>query len=164
VKLTKSYRSTFEIMQFAQAISPNPDLVAIERHGDAPQLVKCKSKAQELEHVFAAIARFAGSEHNTLGIILKTQKQAEKLFSAIQAAGHEARLLSEQSATFSSGIVVCTAHMAKGLEFDQVLIPYVDNKNYATMMDKNMLYVACTRAMHNLTLTYTDELTGFIAI
>lgn len=164
VKLTKSYRSTFEIMQFAQAISPNPDLVAIERHGDAPQLVKCASKAQELKHVYAAIVRLANSEHNTLGIILKTQKQAEKLISAIQAAGHEARLLSEQSATFSSGVVVCAAHMAKGLEFDQVLIPHVDKKNYATMMDKNMLYVACTRAMHNLTLTYTDELTGFIAI
>ncbi|MDZ7768091.1 MAG: AAA family ATPase [Woeseiaceae bacterium] len=36
VKLTKSYRSTWEIMQFAQAISPNPDLEAMERHGDVP--------------------------------------------------------------------------------------------------------------------------------
>lgn len=39
VKLCKSYRSTFEITRFAQRISPNPDLVAIERHGEEPAVL-----------------------------------------------------------------------------------------------------------------------------
>jgi DNA helicase-2/ATP-dependent DNA helicase PcrA len=44
--------------------------------------------------------------------------------------------------------------MAKGLEFDEVIVPYVSAHNYRTDMDKSMLYIACTRAMHQLTVTY----------
>lgn len=36
VKLTKSYRSTWQIMQYALAISPNPELEAMKRHGEPP--------------------------------------------------------------------------------------------------------------------------------
>src|SRR5690606_30016178 len=68
VKLTKSYRSTFEIMQFAQGISPNLDLVAIERHGEAPQILKCRKKAEEIERIYQLIHTFSASAYHTLGI------------------------------------------------------------------------------------------------
>ena len=48
--------------------------------------------------------------------------------------------------------------MAKGLEFDEVIIPQADDKNYHSSTDKSMLYVAVTRAMHKLTLTYSSPL------
>lgn len=51
-------------------------------------------------------------------------------------------------------MTVCTAHMAKGLEFDAVVVRGVSDRNYHTSMDRNLLYVACTRAMHRLTLTF----------
>ena len=56
---------------------------------------------------------------------------------------------------FVQGIVITSAHMAKGLEFDEVIIPQVDDKNYHSEIDRSMLYVAVTRAMHRLTLTYS---------
>ena len=56
--------------------------------------------------------------------------------------------LSNQSLAFVQGIVITSAHMAKGLEFDEVIIPQ-------TEIDRSMLYVAVTRAMHRLTLTYS---------
>lgn len=49
---------------------------------------------------------------------------------------------------------VNSAHIAKGLEFDVVIVPYVDEATYATEMDRGMLYIACTRAMHELHLTH----------
>jgi DNA helicase-2/ATP-dependent DNA helicase PcrA len=52
--------------------------------------------------------------------------------------------------------------MAKGLEFDQVIVPEASATNYASDMDRNLLYVACTRAMHRLVLTYTGSLTPFL--
>jgi DNA helicase-2/ATP-dependent DNA helicase PcrA len=52
--------------------------------------------------------------------------------------------------------------MAKGLEFDQVIVPDVSEKNYSTEMDRNMLYVACTRAMHHLALTYVGATARFL--
>jgi DNA helicase-2/ATP-dependent DNA helicase PcrA len=45
--------------------------------------------------------------------------------------------------------------MAKGLEFDEVIIPQVEEGNYYSEIDRSMLYVAATRAMHRLTLTYS---------
>ena len=45
--------------------------------------------------------------------------------------------------------------MAKGLEFDEVIIPQTDDRNYHSEIDRSMLYVAVTRAMHRLTLTYS---------
>lgn len=47
--------------------------------------------------------------------------------------------------------------MAKGLEFDKVIIPQVTDKNFNSEIDRSMLYVAVTRAMHRLTLTYCRE-------
>lgn len=52
--------------------------------------------------------------------------------------------------------------MAKGLEFDEVVIPRADNRTYCSQMDRGPLFIACTRAMHRLTLLYTGELTGLI--
>jgi DNA helicase II / ATP-dependent DNA helicase PcrA len=58
--------------------------------------------------------------------------------------------------------VITTPHLAKGLEFDQVIVPFCNQKNYATNMDKHLLYVACTRAMHNLHVTAAGALSPLI--
>ncbi len=62
------------------------------------------------------------------------------------------------------GIIVTSSHMAKGLEFDEVIVPYVNGKNYNSAIDKSMLYVAVTRAMHRLTLTYNGRPSEFIPV
>ena len=65
--------------------------------------------------------------------------------------------LSNQSSAFVQGIVVTFAHMAKGLEFDEVIVPQANDNNYHSEIDRSMLYVAVTRAMHRLTLTYSGS-------
>lgn len=152
VKLTKSYRSTWEIMQFALAISPNPELQAMKRQGEPPRVVACKRPAQMVGHLCDEVEAFNNADHHSLAIIAKTQKQAARLHKSLAEAGVAARLLDNGSAGFSSGVIVCTAHLAKGLEFDRVIVTDVSVANYRTEMDRNLLYVACTRAMHRLTL------------
>ena len=152
VTLNKSYRSTWEIMQFALKIAPNPDLIAMERHGDAPEIVVCATEAEAERRIRDEIAAFEASEHKSLAIIAKTQGQAKKLHARVVKDAVEARLLDERSAGFSTGIVVCTPHLANGLEFDRVIIPDASAEVFATQMDRNLLYVACTRAMYRLTV------------
>ncbi|MCA1926178.1 MAG: AAA family ATPase [Thiobacillus sp.] len=162
VKLTKSYRSSWEIMQFALAIAPNPELQAMKRHGEAPRVVRCKRPAQMIEHLRDEIAAHTHSAHHSLAIIAKTQKQAARLHRSLAQGGVEARLLDADSAGFSTGVIVCTAHLAKGLEFDRVIVADVSAGNYRTEMDRNLLYVACTRAMHRLTVYCVGEPSPFL--
>ncbi|MDD3413447.1 MAG: ATP-binding domain-containing protein [Lachnospiraceae bacterium] len=67
-----------------------------------------------------------------------------------------------KSNEFKDGIIITSSHMSKGLEFDQVLIPNVSKEEYQSEMDRKMLYVACTRAMHKLSLTYVGEKTRWL--
>ena len=152
--LNKSYRSSIEITRFTLRINPNPDLIAIERHGEEPEVIQCASAPKQMAEIVARAKALEGSEHNSLAVICKTEKQARQCFDALTAEGIDAQLLNEASTAFSIGVVVTTAHLAKGLEFDRVLVPFADEKNYQTDMDRSLLYVACTRAMHRLTLTY----------
>jgi DNA helicase IV len=120
------------------------------------------SRAEELAESRRQAAEFVSLDHNSLGIVCKTQKQAEKVVAALDKDGIRARLLDPSSAAFSGGITVCTAHLAKWLEFDRVFVPEASATTYHTPMDRNLLYVACTRAMHELVLTHTAEPSAFL--
>ncbi|MBE0414093.1 3'-5' exonuclease [Yoonia sp.] len=162
VTLNKSYRSTWEIMQFALKISPNPDLIAMERHGPEPQVQVVKTPRDALAQICNEMADFRASEHTSLAVLAKTQGQAKRLHKQLTEAGVDARLLEEGSTGFSGGVLVCTPHLAKGLEFDRVIIPDASAKTFATEMDRNLLYVACTRAMHQLCVITVGEPSGFL--
>jgi DNA helicase-2/ATP-dependent DNA helicase PcrA len=60
-------------------------------------------------------------------------------------------------------VILASAHLVKGLEFDEVIVPDSDAGNYRTSIDRQMLYVACTRAMHRLRLTRVGEPSRFFA-
>ena len=161
VRLHRSYRSTLEITAFAQRLMPNPHILPLERHGPEPEIRRCHSRDEELGTLQQLITAFRSSGHHSLGIICKTLRQAEQAYEALQAP--DVHLLTEESTSFKEGAIITTAHLAKGLEFDAVIVPFAAARTYKTEVDKSMLYVACTRAMHQLTLTYTGELTGFLA-
>lgn len=162
VKLTKSYRSTWEIMQFALAISPNPELEAMKRHGEPPRIITCGRAMQMTECIKTEIEDFNESDHSGLAVIAKTQRQAKRLHKSLRDAGLDASLLDAASAGFSSGVVVCTSHLAKGLEFDRIIVADASQQNYHTEMDRNLLYVACTRAMHRLLLVAVGEASALL--
>jgi DNA helicase-2/ATP-dependent DNA helicase PcrA len=161
VRLYRSYRSTMEITAFTQRIIPNPHLIPMERHGQKPIVARFASNAQELEAIKGMITAFKSSANHSLGIICKTLRQAEGVYDALTAPG--VYLLTAESTSFKEGIVITTAHLAKGLEFDEVIVPFASASDYKRDVDKHMLYIACTRAMHKLTLTYSGDSTPFLS-
>jgi len=161
VKLHRSYRSTLEITAFAQRITPNPDLLPLERHGREPLVLPFDSEGAELLAIQELVAAFRGGTSQSLGIVCKTLRQAARVHQALPGSG--VQLLTAESTTFKDGVVVTTAYLAKGLEFDEVIVPFASAATYQTEVDKGMLYVACTRAMHQLTLTHAGALTPFLA-
>jgi DNA helicase II / ATP-dependent DNA helicase PcrA len=162
VKLCKSYRSSYEITRFAQGVSPDADLLAIERHDEKPIVLAHATEAEEIGSIIQAIDAFRERNARTLGILCKSQTRAARLHDRLLASGAAIELLTAGSTAFVPGVVVCSAHLAKGLEFDEVLVPQATDENYATALDRNLLYVACTRAMHRLVLTHTGAVTSFL--
>ena len=156
MKLCKSYRSTFEITDFAQKIHPNAELEPVARHGEKPQILQFGSAVEELSGIMGLISTYRKSGYKSLGIICKTEQQARKMADMLKSDANDISFLSSQSSAFVQGIVITSAHMAKGLEFDEVIIPQTDERNYRSEIDKSMLYVAVTRAMHRLTLTFHE--------
>ena len=156
MKLCKSYRSTFEITDFAQKIHPNAELEPVARHGEKPQILQFGSAVEELSGIMGLISTYRKSGYKSLGIICKTEQQARKMADMLKSYANDISFLSSQSSAFVQGIVIISAHMAKGLEFDEVIIPQTDERNYRSEIDKSMLYVAVTRARHRLTLTFHE--------
>lgn len=160
IKLSRSYRSTSAISKFTQRILRNPDLIAMERYGPDPVITSFENNHQETQEIKRLIAAFRSSGHHSLAIITKTHHQSKFLFRELKDIG--AHLLTPDSTSFKSGVTLTTAHLAKGLEFDEVIVPFASARNYHTDVDRRMLYIACTRAMHRLTLTYSGKITPLI--
>ncbi len=157
MRLCKSYRSTFEITDFAQSIRRNDELEPVARHGEKPQIERFDTPEAEIEGIVRLIADFRKSGRKSLGIVCKTEARATELHERLNDP--DIVLLTSRSHAFTHGVVITSAHMAKGLEFDEVIIPHATSANYRTEIDRSMLYVAVTRAMHRLTLTYSGILT-----
>lgn len=162
VKLCKSYRSTLEITEFAQKIRTNPELEPVTRHGEKPRILSFKTGEEEIAGIDSLIAAYHKSQFRSLGIICKTESQAYELTEHLKVHTPDVHFLSSRSAAFIHGIVITSAHMAKGLEFDEVIVPQSDTGNYCSEIDRSMFYVAVTRAMHRLTLTHTGIPAKFI--
>ena len=161
VKLNKSYRSTYEIIKFSEQILKQ-DIEPIERHGELPSIIKCNSLEEELKQIEDTIDNFNKFDYSTMGIICKTKSQAKQIYDKLKDK-YEVNLLDIDSLEFKEGIIISTIHMSKGLEFDEIIIPMVDTNNYNSDYDRNLLYIACTRAMHKLTLTYHNKITDILS-
>lgn len=161
VALNKSYRSTYEIMEFAKAICNQPSLEVVERHGERPKSIYSENMDSEIASVAALIKNFEEGGNASLGIVVKTGADAKRFYDLLSGK-YQVHLLSQDSTRFTNGVSITSIRMAKGLEFDEVIVPDADNVNYVSDYDRNLLYIACTRAMHKLTLFYTGSPSPFL--
>ena len=164
VMLNKSYRSTYEIISFARRICPNDLLEAMERHGEEPQVFACVDRQAQIgiirEEVQSFEERREMGKSASMGIILKTDRDAEAMYDAL-ARQCKVTLISPESTGFSNGVSITSVRMAKGLEFDEVVVADADKNTYGAEFERGLLYVACTRSMHRLTVIGVEELAEF---
>lgn len=163
VYLNKSYRSTSEIMEFANRLANEEEVQAIERHGEVPRTKCFETRDGMLTGMAEDIMTYAASEDMLAVLCLdadsagKAAKELRGKFEELQedSQGPEVTLLTKDSMRLRKGISVMPFYLAKGLEFDAVFVP--DLQNYRTPLHTQALYINATRALHILKLYRTEE-------
>lgn len=145
VELTTTYRSSYEIVNYAKKFMKSVEVNPIERHGKEPEEIRYN----DLDEMVALIEKKATNEHKSTAIICKSEQDVKELTVKLSIPN---TILNGETKHFKQGVILTTVQYAKGLEFDAVVIPYVDNDHYSTEFDKGLLYIATTRAMHELTV------------
>ncbi len=147
--LKKSYRSTSEIMRFANRIAGIEGEEAFERHGRDPEWVKSATEKEMQEQIAEYLLREQNTGFDTTAILTTTAEQAERLYMALKDK-LQVSLLSPDSNKVEKGIVITTFYLAKGLEFDSVHVAYATEEERLSEYQRQILYIAATRALHEL--------------
>jgi len=165
IPLTTSYRSTYEISRFAAGLLAGDtgavDMSAIySRRGDEPAVIECEDPATTVWEIVNGLPK----EYNTIGILLSTAKKARRFYDKLmgtQAVNGEDEnafgapiLIADTNASFSQGLMIMALPYAKGLEFDAVICPEYGQAIFDGTLGRKMLYLVCTRALHNLYLLH----------
>ena len=166
--LKKSYRNTVEISEFAARILEHGSFTPysaepIIRHGDPVQVMKAENRSRLIEKCAEVCRGWQKKGLDTIAVICRNRREAaetaEELKSLIPLAESDL-----EKAVFGSGVMVLPVEFTKGLEFDAVLILDPTRETYPSD-DGNakLLYVAATRALHELCVLHEGDLTGLIA-
>lgn len=194
-KLKLNYRTTHEIRVWAVSILEGVSVDDLDEgtdnlrgyvslfHGPTPELVPCKSEAQELKGLAAWINAQPANNINIsdIGVLCSKRDDVERVRDALKTAGIESVLLQAGHADDRSlsGVRITTMHRAKGLEFSAVAIPFlseggfppagalraaVDAADKADIINqhRSLLHVAATRAKRSLRVSWSGKPTTLI--
>lgn len=149
--LTKSYRSTSEITRFANRLAGIKKEEAFQRPGKEPAWILSDNEEEMQEKIVENLKKEQEKFYETTAILTTTAEQAKRLYLALKEQ-QNVTLLSPDSSKMEKGIVITTFYLAKGLEFDSVHIAYAPREEALSDYQRQIMYIAATRALHELTV------------
>lgn len=162
VTLSKSFRCTMEIWRFSERFLPAGAAgECFGRSGDEPKIHHADDTARMDELILSEVAACKERGYQSIGLICKTEKDALALAQRLKGR-LDAKLIKNDTATQIRGALILPIYLAKGLEFDAVLVCDVDRAHYRTEDDKRLLYIAATRALHRLNLFHTGDISPLL--
>ena len=166
--LRKSYRNTIEISNFAMRILqhgnfPVYPVEPIIRHGKDVTMAQLSDDKELYSYAAEQVKHWQKEGLETIAIVCRDEKEAErvkkKLGKKLSVTGDDL-----ENTEFGSGVMILPVAYTKGLEFDAVLLFDPSREKYPSDdAHVKLLYVAATRALHELAVLYKEDLTGLIA-
>jgi DNA helicase II / ATP-dependent DNA helicase PcrA len=162
INLTKSYRSTMEITRFSRRLL-NKEIndECVGRSGDKPLILGFPDEVSIKQRLIDDIKIYKEKGYKSIGIITRTLKEAKDVYCFLDGKVNVKAILNDDD-EYVSGTLVIPAYLAKGLEFDVVLIYNVGDENYNCEEERLLLYTACTRALHVLCIYYSGKITPLL--
>lgn len=156
IELNKTYRSTKEIAQFTHQMIGLDHITYVNRNGDKPKLIQTTDTVRAIQQILEQEC----AQYDHIAIICKCQKELKQL--AKELKGKVNYTLLENPEDYSQKVLLTTCATAKGIEFDCVIVPNANAENYVNSLDKNILYVSSTRALHKLFFIANASPTKFL--
>lgn len=164
-ELTRSYRSTKEIIEFANEIIRNAEIpvglaTPVFRSGEDVKVIRAEDQFTE---VLKTVQHLQNEDVKTIAVIGRTDDECRDIYEKLTNAGLTVNFIEADQSKYEGGISVVPVYLAKGLEFDAVLLIDVDEEHYKnTKHDAKLLYVGCTRSLHDLWIFYSGEVSPLI--
>lgn len=148
--LTKSYRSTYEIITCAKKIIDDHMIEPVLRHGMKPKKWVVSSQEEEISSILELVEQLRKQDLATIALITKTLVRAYEWRGLLENQGLACEVLTDESTSLQENLSICPLVQSKGLEFDAVIVVDADEATYPGLLGRQQLFVAATRAMHAL--------------
>lgn len=144
-ELNKSYRSTYQIMEYANKILDENAIVPFVREGkwDVKE-TKLEDKDDLIDTLLETLEAYDDENYENVAIIVKGKEELKEIAPELKKF---TKILSfdREDLIYRGGRVIIPSYYAKGLEFDGVIVVDFDNNT-----DELVKYIMCTRALHRL--------------
>ena len=157
VQLTKSYRSTKQLTNFTkQILRQGEKIEAFNRQGPKPVIWGRKNDAEAVD-VLVDVLKENEERHFTTAIITKDLASAKFVHEQLVKQGEKSTLIATANQRLVDGTLVIPSYLAKGLEFDAVVMWSASKENYHQIDETQLVYTITSRAMYKLDVIYTGE-------
>lgn len=151
ITLNRSYRSTYQITNFAKSLLPNGDKIEpFNRQGPSPEIIIRHNEEDGINSLIKKANKELETE-GTVAVITKNLVEAKSVYQHITTKINST-LLADTDRSLPKGVVVMPIYLAKGLEFDSVIAWNISAENYNSNKLIGTLYTIATRSMHHLSL------------
>lgn len=150
VELTQTYRSTKQITDFSKGLLRDGKTIeAFNRNGELPTVKVTKTEDEAVAAIIKQLRQNAADNEQT-AIITQTLAEAKALAEALKS--EQITLIRSENQRLAPGAVILPSYLAKGLEFDAVIVWQADAAHYSSDDVRRLLYTVTSRAMHRLSL------------
>jgi DNA helicase II / ATP-dependent DNA helicase PcrA len=161
--LKRSYRSTKQIVEFTRGlIGRSEEIETFQREGAKPTVTGAATKEQLAQKVTDRIRTLQKDGHKSIAVICKTVQESLEAYEML-CRNIPLQLIGKETTSFDAGAVVIPSYLAKGVEFDAVIIYNGSGTQYGRDSGRNLFYTACTRAMHVLYVYFVGEMSPLIS-
>ncbi len=160
--LQKSYRTTIEIMNCANLILDHINLtkaLPVIRHGKNVQITKVTDNY--FKQLLQIINSLQNNNYDSIAIISRTNEKAHLVYQELTKLNIKITEITPDKEIYDCQLCSVSTALAKGLEFDAVIIADANEEDYSSTNKTDMknLYVAMTRPLHELVILYQNTLT-----
>ncbi|MED4753294.1 RNA polymerase recycling motor HelD [Brevibacillus choshinensis] len=160
--LTKSYRSTEPIVEFTrQLVKDGERIEPFRRAGRKPSVTITPNHEALTEKITAQIQKLQAEGHQAIAVITKTAEEAQAAYERLRDK-LDIRMIGTRAIAYETGALIIPSYLAKGVEFDAVLIYNASSERYHLESERKLFYTACTRAMHELHLYSVGEVSPLL--